>query len=461
MRETVVLLVVGLTPRLLGPHTPKLAALAARGAMRPLTTVLPAVTCTVQSTLLTGLLPRDHGAVANGWYFRDLAEVWLWRQSNRLIAGEKLWEAARRRNPACTTANMFWWYNMYGTPDVSATPRPMYPADGRKIPDHYAEPPELHDELDQALGPFPLFKFWGPAADIESSRWIAGATRHVRRTRRPTLTLCYLPHLDYGLQKYGPDPADARVAADLAQIDALCGELIEEAERDGAAVIVVSEYGIVPVRDAVHINRVLREAGLLRLRVELGRELLDPGASRAFALADHQLAHVYLQHGVDRAAVRRLLEGVDGIGAVLDEAGKREVGLDHPRSGELVALARPDRWFSYYWWLDDARAPDYAPTVDIHRKPGYDPMELFIDPALRWPQLAVGWRLAKRKLGLRTLLDVIPFRDTTLVKGSHGLPTADPVDGPLVISSEAALLPGGAVPATSFKQLVLDHLFAR
>jgi predicted AlkP superfamily pyrophosphatase or phosphodiesterase len=459
MHETLVLLAVGLTPRLQGPHTPQLSALAARGGLRPLGTVLPAVTCSVQSTLVTGLLPREHGAVANGWYFRDLAEVWLWRQSNRLVAGEKLWEAAKRRDPAFTCANMFWWYNMYGTPDLSATPRPMYPADGRKIPDHYAEPPELRDELDLLLGPFPLFQFWGPGADITSSRWIARATAHVRRTRRPTLILCYLPHLDYGLQKCGPDPGHPEIAAELRRIDGLCGELLAEAERDGARIVVVSEYGIVPVRDAVHINRALREAGLVRLRLELGREYLDAGASRAFALADHQLAHVYVRHGADVGAVRRLLEGLDGVAEVLDDEGKRAHGLDHPRSGELVALARPDRWFSYYWWLDNAKAPDYAPTVDIHRKPGYDPMELFIDPAIRRPRLAIGWRLLKRRLGLRTLMDVIPVKDTTLVKGSHGLITEKAEDGPLVISSAPDLLPEGPVPATGFKGLVLDHLF--
>ena len=292
MHETLVLLVVGLAPRLVGPNTPHLAALARRGGMRPLATVLPAVTCTVQSTLLTGGLPRDHGAVANGWYFRDVAEVALWKQSNRLVTGEKVWEAGRRRDPAFTCANMFWWYNMYGTPDFSATPRPMYPADGRKIPDHSAEPPELHGEFDRLLGPFPLFKFWGPGADLESSRWIAGATRHVRRSRRPTLTLCYLPHLDYGLQKFGPNPDDPRIAADLRQTDGLCGELIGEAERDGARVVVVSEYGIVPVRDAVHINRALREAGLVRLRVELGRELLDAGASRAASVSSPHTASI-------------------------------------------------------------------------------------------------------------------------------------------------------------------------
>jgi Type I phosphodiesterase / nucleotide pyrophosphatase len=215
------------------------------------------------------------------------------------------------------------------------------------------------------------------------------------------------------------------------------------------------------VRDAIHINRALREAGLIRVRVELGREVLDAGASRAFALADHQVAHVYVQHGQPVSEVKVLLEGVAGIERVLDAEGKRSIGLDHPRSGELVAIAAPDRWFSYYYWLDDARAPDFARTVDIHRKPGYDPVELFVDPAIRVPPAAIGWRLLKRKLGSRTLLDVISLKDTQLVKGSHGRITDGTDHGPLVISSEPDLLPDGPVPATDFKQLVLAHVFDR
>ena len=461
MHSTLVILVVGLTPALVGAHTPHLRRLAEAGGTRPLRTVTPAVTCTVQSTLVTGLPPSGHGAVANGWYFRDLAEVWLWRQSNRLVAGEKIWEAGRRRNPDFTCAKMFWWYNMYASADWSATPRPMYPADGRKVPDHYAHPPALHDELDARLGPFPLFKFWGPAADIASSAWIARATLHVRATRRPTLTLCYLPHLDYNLQRLGPDLSHPRLQKDLEEVDALVGELVEQADRDGARTVVVSEYGITPVRDAVHINRTLREAGLIEVRVEMGRELLDAGASRAFALADHQVAHVYVQQRASVGAVKALLEGLDGVEQVLDDEGKRAFGLDHPRSGELVAIARPDRWFSYYYWQDDARAPDFARTVDIHRKPGYDPVELFIDPAIRVPALAIGWRLLQRKLGLRTLLDVISLKDTQLVKGSHGRLTDDPDHGPLVISNAPDLLPEGAIEATAFKDLVLDHVFGR
>lgn len=355
---------------------------------------------------------------------------------------------------------MFWWYNMYGSADWSATPRPLYPADGRKIPDHYTEPPELHDELDALLGTFPLFRFWGPGTDITSSQWIVDATRHVMATRDPTLTLCYIPHLDYDLQRFGPDLAHPAVQQSLRDTDAVCGGLIDAAQASGRDVIVVSEYGITPVRDAVHINRALRGAGWLRVRDEMGRDILDAGASRAFAVSDHQLAHIYVRDAADLAAVRTLVEGLDGVDHVLDQEGKRAAGLDHPRSGELVALSDADRWFSYYYWLDDARAPDFARTVDIHRKPGYDPVELFIDPAIRHPKAAIGWRLAKRKLGMRALLDVISDRDTALVKGAHGRMPGDPAHGPLVLSSRAELLGEGVLPATAFKQLVLDHLFA-
>ncbi len=457
MRRTVVLNVVGLAAGLLGDRTPHLAALARAGALRPLRPVFPAVTCTVQATFVTGLLPRDHGIVANGWYFRDLSEVWLWRQSNRLVAGEKIWEAGARRDPGFTCAKLFWWYNMYSTATWTVTPRPMYPADGRKLPDIYTQPAELREELQGRLGSFPLFNFWGPGADLTSSRWIAACARHVYDRYRPTLTLVYLPHLDYDLQRLGPD--DPAIGRALAAIDGVCGELIEHVRRDGARVIVLSEYGMTAVRDGVHVNRALREAGLLRVRRELGRELLDAGASEAFAVADHQVAHVYVQRPERVAEVRRLLETLPGVETVLDEDGKRKWALDHPRAGELVAVAAPDRWFTYYYWLDDRVAPDFARTVDIHRKPGYDPVELFLDPRLPAPRLKIAWTLARKALGFRYLMDVIPL-DASLVRGSHGRLPDDPSAAPVLISSEPALVPDGAVSATDVKGLVLEHVFA-
>lgn len=457
MRPTIVINAVGLTPRMLGPNTPNLSRLAAQGGVKPLGTITPAVTCSAQATFLTGVLPTEHGIVGNGWYFRDTAEISFWKQSAALVGGEKIWDAARKRDPSFTAANMFWWYNMYSGADIGVTPRPIYCADGRKLPDCYAAPNGLRDELTQRLGTFPLFQFWGPATTVKSSEWIARASLHVRQTRNPTLTLIYLPHLDYGLQKVGPNHPS--MAKDIQELDAVCGEIIEDAKRDGAAVMVISEYGITDVNRPVHVNRALRRAGLTAVREEVGTEQLDPGASEAFAVADHQIAHVHVRNPARLAEVRALVEGLDGVERVLGADEKPAWGLDHSRAGDLVAISKADSWFTYYHFLDDDRAPDFARTVEIHRKPGYDPVELFFDPKFKNPKIAAGLRLVKRKLGFRQLMDLTPL-DATLVKGSHGRITDDPQDGPIFISSEADRIPAGDIAATAVKDLILDHVFA-
>jgi predicted AlkP superfamily pyrophosphatase or phosphodiesterase len=432
MTPVLVLDVVGLTPRLLGNDTPHLSALARAGFQARLDPVLPAVTCPAQSTMLTGLPPRGHGIVANGWYDRDLAEVQFWRQSNRLVAGAKVWERGRAADPSFRVAKLFWWFNMYSSADLSVTPRPIYPADGRKLSSIYTHPPALKDLLDRELGTFPLFHFWGPAAGIRSSEWIGRAARLVLERERPTLALVYLPHLDYDLQRFGPD--DPRIACEARAVDRVAGELIRAARDLEMEVIVVSEYGISAVSSSISLNRVLRREGWLAVQSALGRELLDPGASRAFAVCDHQVAHIYVRAAAEVPAVKRLLESTDGVELVLDREGQAAYGLDHPRSGELVAVARKDRWFDYYYWLDDRHAPDFAPTVDIHRKPGYDPAELFLDPRQRLIQLKILYKLARKALGFRTLLDVVP-RDGSLVRGSHGRLPDSAEEGPVLISS--------------------------
>lgn len=455
MKKTVVINVVGLSSRLIGKHTPNLKRWVDAGQLATIQPVLPAVTCTAQSTYLTGQWPSETGIVANGWYFRDDCEVKFWRQSNKLVQAPRIWDVARTLDPSFTCANMFWWYNMYSTVDYSVTPRPMYPADGRKLPDIYTQPADLRPQLQSTLGQFPLFKFWGPATSVESSQWIAESAKAVEHRVSPTLTLIYLPHLDYCLQKVGCQ-AD-QIATDLMEIDDLCGNLIDFYEDRGAQVIVLSEYGITPVNTPVHINRILREAGLLTVREELSLELLDAGASRAFAVADHQLAHVYVNDLSVLPTVKRLLENTDGIELVLDEAGKAEHHINHSRAGELVAVAKPDAWFTYYYWLDDRYAPDFARAVDIHRKPGYDPVELFIDPTIKAPKLKIGLKLLQKKLGFRYLMDVIPL-DATLVKGSHGHITQQPADCPVFITRQSHLLQHESMTAVDVFQLMLDHL---
>ncbi|MBM9506481.1 nucleotide pyrophosphatase/phosphodiesterase family protein [Actinacidiphila acididurans] len=446
-----VLDVVGLTPRLLA-HMPTLRSLAAAGSSAALDTVLPALTCSVQATFLTGTQPAGHGIVGNGWYFRDLGEVLLWRQSHRLIEGDRIWDAARRAHPGYSVANICWWYAMGADVDWTVTPRPVYYADGRKEPDCYTRPAALHDELEQSLGTFPLFSYWGPGAGLPSSRWITDAARHVMTTRDPDLTLVYLPHLDYDLQRYGPD--DPRAAAAAAALDAVLAPLLADAREQGRTVVALSEYGITGVTRPVDINRALRRAGLLQVHTQGGMEYLDPHASRAFAVADHQIAHVYVHRPEDLPRTRQVLQDLPGVAELLDAGGRKRHGLDHPRAGDLVALADPDAWFTYYYWLDDARAPDFAPLVEIHRKPGYDPAELFLDPGDPYVKLRAAGALARKKLGLRYRMAVVPL-DPAPVRGSHGLLPARDEDGPVLLCSAPAAVTG-RIPATAVKPLLLS-----
>lgn len=455
MKKTVVLNVVGLTPALLGASMPRLTAWASAGQSARILPAFPAVTCTAQSDYLTGQYPSTHGIVGNGWYSREDCEVRFWKQANPLVEAPKIWDLARAIDPAFTCANLFWWFNMYSTVDYAVTPRPMYPADGRKLPDVHTHPASLRDTLQQELGQFPLFEFWGPRASIRCSEWIAAASKRVEQAHNPTLTLVYLPHLDYNLQRHGV--TTPLIKDDLLAVDRVAGDLIDFYESRGAQVVVLSEYGITDVTTPVHINRRLREHGLITVRVERGLELLDAGASAAFAVADHQVAHIYVNDRTKLAQVRAVVQGLPGVEQVLDREEQSRLHIEHARSGDFVVISTPEAWFTYYYWLDDTRAPDFARTVDIHRKPGYDPVELFLDPSIRIPQLYVGWRLFKRSIGMRALLDVTPL-DASLVKGSHGRPGDGGAHGPLLISRRGDIVDAETVTSAGVYELLLRHL---
>ena len=433
MKRIAVLNVVGLTKGLIAKNLPRIRKIAENLETTSFTPAFPAVTTTAQATYLTGTSPSDHGIVGNGWYEREDAEVRFWKQSNHLIRGEKLWEALRREKGDFRCAKMFWWYNMYSSADWSVTPRPIYPADGRKVFDVYAHPPGLRDKLVGELGEFPFPSFWGPRAGLPSSQWIADSARWVEEWEQPDLNLVYLPHLDYGLQRWGPDAPE--MGAEFEAIDRLVDELISFFVKRGVEVVLLSEYGISKVRNPVHLNRVFRDKGWLQIKNELGLELLDAGASRAFAVADHQVAHVYVRDDSIRNEVRCVLEATEGV-AEVRESGFGD-GIGARRAGDFIAVSSPESWFTYYYWMDDMVAPDFARTVDIHRKPGYDPAELHLDPALSLPRIRIASFLLRKKLGFRALLPVIPL-DASLVGGSHGRDNVPEHEQPVLVGAGAS-----------------------
>ncbi|RYD81085.1 MAG: alkaline phosphatase family protein [Sphingobacteriales bacterium] len=412
MHKTVVIDVVGLSSSVIGEHTPFLKKYIAEKYFTNIEPLLPAVTTSAQSSYLTGKYPSENGIVGNGWYDHADSEIKFWKQSNKLVDAEKIWDKAKKEDPSFTCSNMFWWYNMYSNADYSVTPRPNYLADGRKLPDCYSQPAELRDHLQEKFGQFPLFQFWGPGANIKSTRWIADAAMETEQLHNPTLTLIYLPHLDYCLQKFGPDLT--KISIELKEIDGIVEELVNFYQKKGAKIILLSEYGIEPVSKPVHLNRIFRENGLIGIRKERGLELLDAGASKAFAVADHQIAHVYVNDKSVIEQVKTLLKNAAGVDLVLDKNEQEAYNINHDRSGDFVVTAKENSWFTYYFWLDDAVAPDYARCVDIHKKPGYDPVEMFMSSKLR-----AGYKLLRKKAGFRYVMDVIPL-DATLVKGSHG-----------------------------------------
>jgi len=457
LQRTAVINVVGLSPSCLGAATPLLNNFISKGALATVSPAFPAVTCTAQANYLTGQTPGVHGIVGNGWYDRALAEVQFWKQSNHLVGARKVWEDLRAEIPGFTCAKLFWWYNMHSSADYTITPRPMYPADGRKVFDIYTQPAGIRDAIKQDLGEFPFPAFWGPAAGMdgrfapdEVSRWIAESARWIERKYQPSLSLIYLPHLDYNLQRLGPGHPE--IAKDYQRIDAIAGGLIQFFEERGVQPLVVSEYGISPVSRPVHLNRVFREKGWIAIREELGLELLDAGASRAFAVADHQVAHVYVNDPAVAGEVRSVLEATPGVERVLGAAEKRAAGIEHGRAGDFIAVADERSWFTYYYWLSDAHAPDFARCVDIHRKPGYDPVELFLDPRLAFPKLKIMSKLLQKKLGFRMLMDVIPL-DAALVKGSHGRIPADAREHAVFIGPKG-LAPGGTLDSTQIFGLI-------
>jgi predicted AlkP superfamily pyrophosphatase or phosphodiesterase len=408
---------------------------------------------------LTGKSVAGHGVVANGWYSRELAEHQFWKQSNHLVGGAKLWEVLKETDPNFTCAKVFWWYNMYSSADFSVTPRPIYPSDGRKVFDVYTNPMGMREEIKEDLGPFPFPSFWGPNSGIESTQWIAKSAKWIERKNSPSLSLVYLPHLDYCLQKFGPDHPE--VAKELRAIDCVFKDLLDFYESRDVKVIVLSEYGITSVNNPVHLNRIFRSKGWLTIKDELGKEMIDLGASKAFAIADHQVAHIYVNDLSLHDDVLEVVRSTEGVGKVISGAELDQLDLKHDRAGDMIAVSDERSWFTYYFWEDDQLAPDYARCVDIHRKPGYDPVELFFDPEIKFKFLKVAMKLLRKKLGFRYLMDLIPLK-AEMVGGSHGRIPENKEDWPILIGDfDEKLSEEEFIEASDVFHLLVQHCQAK
>ena len=417
---------------------PNLRRLAEAGDRAALVPSFACVTCPVQANMTTGQPPSVHGVIANGFYYRERREIEMWTAWNECIQSPQIWDILHEKRPGTTSAVWFALHSKGSGADFVCTPAPIHNPDGSESLWCYTKPTELYGELMQQFDHFPLQHFWGPLANIHSTAWIADSAIDGARRYRPHFFYIYLPHLDYAAQKDGPDSEATQVS--VSQLDEVLGKLfagINDALVPAQPLwIVASEYTIQPVDHVSYPNRVLREAGLLEVREEQGGEVLDLDRSRVWTLADHQLGHVFVQDADPQTieTVCQLFAGHPGVAEVLAGDQRAKYDLVHPRSGEVVLVSNPNSWQAYYYWLDNARAPAFARTVDIHRKPGYDPVELFLDQST--------WS--------------IPL-DATLVKGSHGAPPYDDSQRGVILASEPGVFALHAVADTDVAELILHQ----
>jgi Type I phosphodiesterase / nucleotide pyrophosphatase len=414
---------------------PNLSRLTSSGDRATLVPSFPGVTWPVQANMLTGKLPAEHGVVANGFFWRDKHEVEMWTAWNDKIQQPQIWDLLHRHDPGLKSAVWFPMLSKGAGADYICMPAPIHNPDGSESLWCYTKPVELYGTLRDTLGHFPLMNFWGPMANIKSTAWIADSAGWAMQQFRPNFCYIYLPHLDYAAQKTGPDSPAAQTA--LKELDDVLGKLTAAASAayGGANLVwlVASEYVITPVDHVTYPNRVLRQAGLLTVKSD-GGELIDFAATPAWALVDHQFSHVFVK---DRAAatigrVIDLFRGQPGIAEVLAGDERKKYALDHERAGDVVLISTQSSWQAYYYWLDDAKAPKFARTVDIHNKPGYDPVELHFDFATK----------------------SIPL-NATLVKGSHGAPSTSDAQRGVLLSSQRGMFVERPMADTDVCELVL------
>jgi predicted AlkP superfamily pyrophosphatase or phosphodiesterase len=412
-KYVIIIDIVGLEKRHISEDlTPNICKISRGGETRNLETVFPAVTCTVQSSLLSGTYPEVHGIISNGLFDKQNYAVSFWEQSSNLVQADRIWDTLKMSGSSYKTAVLFWQNTMYSNADIVLTPRPLH-LDESMIMWCYSKPPGFYEKIAEKIGKFDLTSYWGPFTSRKSSEWIEQATELVLENERPNFLFTYIPHLDYSFQKNGTSYNNLK--DDLKFVDDLVGRLIKKVSDLGiiedTQFIIFSEYGFTNVCSDIPLNTILRENDVLSVRGIEGLEYLDLEYSKAFAMVDHQVAHIYIKENY-RNSVRKILEGIKGVDLILDDELKQRFRINHVRSGDLIAVSDKDKWFSYYWWYEPLKAPSFARKVDIHRKPGYDPVELFFDPTTK----------------------SIPLNGK-LIKGSHGRLSSQHESGPVYVSN--------------------------
>ena len=411
MKKLIVLDIVGLSKKQFEKLKPKnISKILENGSYGSFEPSFPAVTCSVQASIFSGTYPSEHGIISNGYYDDLFKKISFWEQPTNLVKKPRIWDLLKKNEPNFFTALLFLQNSLYANSNVVLTPKPLH-LENKMVMWCYSKPENFYEKITESLGNFDLKSYWGPFSSLKSSNWIINSAKITIQKHSPDLLVTYLPHLDYTSQKFGPNSDEFKKSVD--ELDALIGDFLlflNQEFPNTYEIMILSEYNFNEVNNSVSPNLLLRQHGLLSTRRIEEKDYIDYEFSKAFALVDHQIAHLYIKPGyLDQ--VKSIFNN-ESVGSILDNNLQKEFKINHPRSGDLILCSNTDSWFNYYWWDDIKHAPDFTFNVDIHRKPGYDPLELFID------------------FQSKTI-----SHDTSLIKGSHGLISKDPMNSPLIGTS--------------------------
>jgi len=393
MKKLIILNIVGLTKNNLDSVSlPNISKTFENGFLSSMVPSFPAVTCSVQASIASGYYPNEHGIISNGF------QVSFWEQPDSMVEKPRIWDVLKKANPKLKTAVLFWQNSLYINSNIVITPKPIH-LENKLIMWCYSKPVNYYEEIVRELGEFDLKWYWGPFTSIKASQWICNAAKYTIEKHMPDLLLMYLPHLDYTAQKFGPTSNEYKKS--LIELDEIIGNLIlflnsKKIDKE-YELMIVSEYGFNEVNESISPNVILRNEGFLSTRKIDDKEYVDFEYSKAFAMVDHQVAHIFVKPG-NEDTIKSIFKRKNGIAEILDKDSKYSMKINHSNSGELILCAEKNSWFNYYWWNEEKFAPDFTFNVDIHRKPGYDPLELFFDHK-------------KKSIS----------HDTSLIKGSHGI----------------------------------------